>query len=119
LHHAYGAVEGLMLRIARVLEGSEPTGPDWHAALLHDMALEIPGVRPALFAQDRIDPLRRLLGFRHFFRHAYVMSLDGDRLDELRRVVIDAASRVETDVARFDAFLAELSEQPATLPGMK
>jgi len=28
--------------------------------------------------------LQRLLGFRHFFRHAYAIDLDGTRLEDLR-----------------------------------
>ena len=30
LHHAYGAVESLLARVARTVEGSLPDGADWH-----------------------------------------------------------------------------------------
>ncbi len=48
LHHAYGAVESIMERIARAINGDLAMGPDWHQALLHTMGLEIDGLRPAV-----------------------------------------------------------------------
>lgn len=70
LHHAYGAVESALIRVARLLEGEAPTGPDWHQTLIAAMALEIEGVRPPVLSPDTLAGLRRLLSFRHFFRHA-------------------------------------------------
>jgi hypothetical protein len=85
LHHAYGSVESIMVRVARHLEGDVPEGGDWHQALLHSMSLDIEGIRPALFSTGTVGVLRRLLGFRHFFRQAYAVELDAEQLAILHR----------------------------------
>ncbi len=109
LHHAYGAVESALLRVARLLEGDAPQGPDWHQALLGSMALDIDGVRPAVLSVDSRDDLRRLLSFRHFFRHAYSVRLDADRLTELRAVAVRLRPALRTDFERLDGVLRDLA----------
>ncbi len=71
LHDYYGAVEGFLTRVARCLDGSVPSGPEWHRDLLLRMARPLAGVRPAVVSADSLALLRQLLGFRHFFRYAY------------------------------------------------
>ena len=119
LHHAYGAVEGLLVRVARQLEGSLPEGPDWHQALVHVMGLEVPSVRPAVLSRPVVDGLRRLLGFRHFFRHAYAVELDPGQLAALRREAVRLAPALATDLGRLDTFLAQAAEgsQASEPPG--
>jgi len=48
--------------------------------LLADAALAIPGLRPALFPPDVLPDWDAALRFRHFLRHAYVVTLDPERL---------------------------------------
>lgn len=69
------------------------------------MALQIEQVRPAVISPESRDLLQRLLGFRHFFRHAYAVDLDGNRLDLLRREATTPVPLLEADFARFDRFL--------------
>lgn len=107
LHHAYGSLEAAMQRIARQVDGDLPQGGDWHQALLHAMGLSIEGLRPALFSRESVRALRDLLGFRHFFRHAYAVELDPKRLRALRRNICDAAPRILAELDAFDRFLAE------------
>jgi hypothetical protein len=107
LHHAYGAVEAALSRIARAIDDGLPEGPDWHQSLLHVMALAIPSVRPPVLSKDALDVLQRLLAFRHFFRHAYAIDLDGSRLEELRLHAIAVEPFLRADFERFDKFLAE------------
>jgi hypothetical protein len=113
LHHAYGAIEALLSRVCREVEGALPTGPDWHQALLDSMALDIEGVRPAIISETALTPLRRLLAFRHFFRHAYSVTLDGERLAELRRDAAAAQAALAPELDRLDAFLRDLAERAA------
>ena len=108
---AYSAIESALARIARLLDDSPPDGPDWHQALLTAMALDIEGVRPAVLSKPAQTALRRLLGFRHFFRHAYAVELDGTRLEELREVAISSRAVVLLDLKRFDGTLAALADQ--------
>jgi hypothetical protein len=106
LHHAYGAVESLLVRVALALEGSIPTGGDWHVALLETMALDIQGVRPRVVSQEALVLLRRMLGFRRFFRDAYAVPLDPARLSALREDAAALAPLLAADLDRLDAHLA-------------
>jgi hypothetical protein len=115
LHHAYGAVESALLRVARELGEGAPTGPDWHQALLDTMALDIPDVRPAVLSADTRDSLARLLAFRHFFRHAYAVALDAERLDAVRSSALGLREPMHADLAHFDVFLVDLARED--IPG--
>lgn len=110
LHHAYGAIEAALARVARFLEGSLPIGSDWHQALLHAMSLDVAGVRPAILGEDSLRRLRSLLGFRHFFRHAYSVAWDPERLEGLRRDAIALRPDLESDFGRLDAVLSGLAD---------
>ena len=107
LHHAYGAIDSALSRIARSIDDGIPEGPEWHQALLHVMSLAVDGVRPAVLSVGAHVLLQRLLGFRHFFRHAYAIDFDGARLHDLRGDAAAALALLTDDFARFDRFLAE------------
>lgn len=110
LHHAYGAVEAILERVARAIGEDQPGGADWHQALLHAMGLEIEAVRPAVLSSESLDPLRRLLSFRHFLRHAYAVALDGERLARLREDALHLRKPLAADLDRLDGFLRKLAE---------
>jgi hypothetical protein len=111
LHHAYGAVEAALARVSRVIERGLPAGSDWHAALLHVMTLDIPGVRPAVLSRLSATALRKLLAFRHFFRHAYAAEWDLEQLTGLRLTALEAAPGIAADLAAFDDVLGQLAEE--------
>lgn len=109
LHHAYGAVESALTRIARTVEGSVPDGAEWHQALLSSMTLDLEGVRPPVLGAETASVLRRLLAFRHFLRHAYTAPLERERLQSLRADAIALEGTLADDLDRFDAFLNALA----------
>jgi hypothetical protein len=109
LHHAYGAVESILVRVALALEGSLPTAADWHVALLETMALDIEGVRPRVLSPESLTVLRRLIGFRRFFRDAYAVPLDPARLSALREDTATLAPVLAADLDRLDAHLARIA----------
>lgn len=109
VHNAYGAVEAALSRVTRVLEGDLPEGPDWHQTLLNDMALEIESVRPAVLSPETLVGLRPLLAFRHFLRHSYAVALDGERLEDLRKVALQVRPLVQQDFTRLDNLLRGLA----------
>lgn len=113
LHHAYCAVESILIRVARQLEGSTPDGAEWHQALLHAAGLDIAGVRPALLSRETVQSLRRLLGFRHFFRHGYAVPLDPLQLAELRREAQALAPRLRRELDQVDVLLADVAGDPS------
>lgn len=110
LHHGYGAVESLLGRIARTLGEGLFEGADGHQRLLEAMGLEIESVRPAVLSSPSLTLLMRLLGFRHFFRHAYAVTLDRERLARLRGEALELRPLLEKDLDRFDDFLRKLAE---------
>jgi hypothetical protein len=112
LHHGYGAIESALERVARSLEGSLPSGRDWHVALLDSMALDIEGVRPRVISDESLRRLRRLLSFRHFFRHAYAAELEAPRLEALRTDMLALASPLACDLDLLDAHLARVAADP-------
>ena len=111
LHHAYGAIESALARIARLLEDSPPEGPDWHQALsgLHGPRRRERQACGAFGGCLGGSP--QIVGFRHFFRHAYGVDLDGLRLEELRQVAVSSRAVVLSDLKRFDSTLAALADQ--------
>jgi ribonuclease HepT-like protein len=113
LHGYYNTLERCLERVARDLNAAPPEGPDWHRLLLRTMALDKPGRRPAIFDDGTASDLARYLGFRHVFRHLYVLDL---RWDQVRSLLGDLAPlhrRVDEQLARFDGFLAQLAAAPA------
>jgi hypothetical protein len=63
LHHAYGAFESAPARIAKVFD-TEPSGANWHRSLLETMAMEVPGIRPAVVGGQTLPAMRDLLACR-------------------------------------------------------
>lgn len=117
LHHAYGSVESILLRVARHIDNDLPAGGDWHQELLHDMGLDIEGIRPAVLSRESVAALRELLSFRHFFRHAYAVELEADRLSALRARLRTALPRLLAELDALDRFLADTANEDGAPPG--
>lgn len=105
LHHAYCALESVLERTSRVLEGGPPEGPDWHRELLDGAFREIMEVRPIVFERDVSLPLHDMRGFRHGVRHAYDRVLDAQALARLRAAALSLRAPVIRDIDAFDAWL--------------
>ncbi|MBK8100907.1 MAG: hypothetical protein IPK26_27795 [Planctomycetes bacterium] len=108
LHHAYCAIEAGMARVARVF-GTEPSGINWHRSLLETMAMEVPGLRPAVLRAAAVPDLREILSFRHFFRDAYQVALDPVRLSSLRDRAVAVRPMVVEDFEQLDRWLEALA----------
>lgn len=83
LHGYYTGLETLLERVARLLDDDLPSGPGWHAGLIEQMQTDVPGLRQAIVPPVVADDLHELRKFRHFFRNAYVLEFDRDKLAEL------------------------------------
>jgi hypothetical protein len=113
LHGWYTALETALERVARPLDQSMPSGSSWHIDLLEQMRLDMPGLRGPLLPTEGLPALHELRKFRHFFRNAYVLNLDGtkvrSRARDLEMVgvgVIEHLERFERELARAVAELA-------------
>jgi len=104
LHNLYGACEQLMAVVAACFE-NHVLSERYHTDLLRRMRVEIEGVRPALLSPETFGLLDELRRFRHLFRHAYGVRLDGARLADLA----DKAARLRHALDRDrQAFLRAL-----------
>jgi hypothetical protein len=106
LHGWYTGFETMLERVARQLDGDVPEGARWHRELITQLAVEVPGVRPAVLSAAVVGPLAELLSFRHFFRHAYGVVLDGALLGARLATLLSVAPEVSRSFDGFDAFLA-------------
>ncbi len=105
VHSWYNELEKTFETVARRLDGFEPRGDDWHAALAAQVALDVPGVRPAMVAGALTGALRELRAFRHLFRHLYVLNLEPRRVGELLALVHATSASVEPQLEAFAAAL--------------
>lgn len=113
LHGYYTALETALERIARLFDEDVPSGPAWHQELLAQMRVEVPGIRGPVLATEVIADLQELRRFRHFFRNAYVLDLDPQRLQEhaerLTAIHAQVIGGVDAFVEHLGAILSELS----------
>lgn len=111
LHSAYGIIENYFLRVSKFFENSLPPY-GWHKALVEKMALEIPGVRPALLTEE---PLKRraleLLKFRHRFRNLYGEDLDPQKTTQVHQAANDFANSFSDSHADFVVKLRAIAEE--------
>ena len=109
LHHAYAAIEAILERCMLALEGSRPTGPDSHRALLEAAPLTIANIRPPLLSRESVAQLHDLRGFLHFMHHRYGIDFDGARLQVLRDLALALRPQLEADLDALDAHLSEVA----------
>jgi len=114
VHAWYTALESILERVARIIEGGAPSGPSSHQELLRGSTLPLGEVRPAVLSPGRLPELSDLLAFRHFFRHAYAVSLDEARLRAHAAIVARVAPVVRGDL---DAFVAVIRRWIGQLEG--
>jgi hypothetical protein len=100
LHNLYCAYEELFEIVARYFENQiEPER--YHSSLLKRMKLDIPGVRPALLSRETYLLLDELRRFRHFFRHAYGVDLDPDKVEGVAKKAVELKDKFEQDLGSF------------------
>lgn len=84
----YGVLENYFLRIAKFFENGLPADR-WHKALVERMAIDIPGLRPALLpSREAARDVEEVLRFRHRLRNLYGEDLDPQKTTEIQRTVI-------------------------------
>lgn len=105
LHNLYCAFEDLFQEIAKTFENYIEDISKFHRELLKRMSLDIQGIRPKVLSQKSYFVLDELRGFRHIFRHSYDYELTPDRLNELKKNIIDNWQYIKEDIEDFRKFL--------------
>lgn len=109
LHHLYTAFENIFLNIANTFENSIKDANRWHTELLDRMTLDLLPLRPRVLddaAYTALDELRR---FRHVFRHAYRIDLDGERLELVLKKAIRLKPIYQVQIEKFLDFVRTVS----------
>jgi hypothetical protein len=114
-HHLarfFNVIEQMALGVAKSFENNIDDEKGWHAELIRRMTLDIPGVRPALWRESVVQPLRELRAFRHVFTHAYDLVLDPDKL----RLLLKYADGINRELP---ALIREFGQGAAQMHGLR
>jgi hypothetical protein len=114
LDRYYTSLESAFEMIARDLDGSLPSGADWHRALLAQMSRPGPA-REAVLRDTTAERLREVLRFRHFLRHAYAVDLDWSRMVDVAAGLTDLHLEATADLEAFRAFVATCLQAATSL----
>lgn len=108
IHNYYSAAEDLLKIVAAAFENNIEDASRRHSELINRMTLEIKGVRPRFLSDETAALLHRLRSFRHFFRHAYRVELDGAEIQANVERVRQVHPLLLADAARFLAVLGQI-----------
>ncbi len=107
LENYYTCLETMLFRIAQFF-GTDLDQAQWHRDLLEKMTVSVTGVRIAPVSDENYPRLLELLKFRHFRRCYFEMEYDWDRLEYLRKKLMEAHPRVLADMNHFIDFLKSI-----------
>lgn len=116
IHGYYTALETLCERVARQLDENVPTGASWHADLLAQVQIEVPGLRPNVIPPDAVGELHELRKFRHFFRNAYVLDFDPTLVRSHAQRLVRIHPRMATVLTEFETHLQRTIRALAQTP---
>ncbi len=106
LHDFYTGIEKIFESIAKEIDNRIPQGEEWHSEMLHQMTLDIHGLRPPVITGDMEKKLREYLGFWHLFRKRYGFELDWQKLKKLLIGMPQIRSELEKEM---DIFFKKLN----------
>jgi hypothetical protein len=105
LHGFYSGLERIFEKIAASVDGSIPEGANWHQELLHQLSMEIDGIRPAVISSDLKENLEEYRGFRHVVRNVYTYHLSSKKIKPLVDKIQDVFRKSENELSAFAKFL--------------
>ena len=109
LEDFYSGCERLAERVVVTLDGSLPTGENWHQQLLQQAAESGGYGRPPLWEPSLLSELDVYRRFRHRVRHLYNLELDSETVLALAQQVPALSEQLEQAVEQFGEWLVERS----------
>ena len=110
IHGFYAGLEHVFTVVAERVDGSLPSGANWHQDLLRQMTAELPGVRGPVLSSDLFPALDRYRGFRHVVRNVYAYVLDARLVAVLIADLPQTAAEVDAQLMSFAAELDAIAE---------
>lgn len=110
IHDFYCGIESIFSRIAVQFDGGVPKTAFWHKDLLNQMNEPRQGARPAVIDDRLWTLLEDYLKFRHFFRNAYAVPLEWERLQLHIARMDETLAMLRTQLAQFFAALCPKEE---------
>jgi hypothetical protein len=107
LHGFYAGLERIFELIAAIVDGQKPEGENWHQALLHQMTLEVPAIRPAVISEAVSQTLDEYRGFRHVVRNVYTFKFDPAKVGKLVSGTPRVFQQVRLELLAFADFLEQ------------
>jgi hypothetical protein len=105
LHGFYSGLERIFERIASAVDESVPEGANWHQELLGQMAIEVPGIRPAVISVELKEGLEAYRGFRHVVRNVYTYHLKPEKMAPLIEGLPAVFAAANKEISAFADFL--------------
>lgn len=112
----YTAVENIFEQIAKTIDGSLPSGQEWHKDLLLQMKLEINGIRPAVISQETFTYLDEYRKFRHLVRNIYGFNIIPERLEPLLTRLPQVDQRLRDEIEVFTKQMYDIIRQDSKGP---
>jgi ABC-type transporter Mla subunit MlaD len=109
LHDIYSGFERIFKQIAATVDGTVPTGAEWHREILEQMGLDLPRVRPPILTREAIQSLDEYLRFRHVVRNVYTFSFDPERIGRLVKELDAVFEKLKQELSAFADFLETVS----------
>jgi hypothetical protein len=109
LHDFYNGLERIFIEIASHIDQTVPSGTDSHRALLRQMTIPLPELRPPVLSMETAAALDEYLRFRHVVRHTYAFGLDPERVEQLTSRLRPVFRAVDADLAAFVTFLERVA----------
>ncbi len=103
----YTCVETGFLRASKFFENNLDSSK-WHADLLENMTLDIPGARKRVISDGTETCLKEFMRFRHFKRYYFEFEYDKDRIAFLEKKFLQVLPLIKKDLHEFDLFLKVL-----------
>ena len=111
LHGFYTGLERTFQQIAEIVDESLPAGAEWHRALLEQMCIEFPGVRPAVLSSTTCQALDEFMRFRHVVRNVYAYNLNPDRVMQLVEDCARVFGQIKVELSHFALFLEQIGRE--------
>lgn len=108
LHDFYTGLERIFQQIGANVEGTIPSGSDWHRKLLQQMQREYPELRPPVLSVETATLLDEFLRFRHVLRNIYAFHFDPEKIAYLVGQMHHVWKQAQLELLIFSSFLEQI-----------